>query len=371
MHLIDSFGVGGLENGLINIVNKLNTKKYIHVICSMTDSNDAISRIETDNFKWLGLGKKKADHLMVLKILHALKTNKPDIVHIRNQGPLLDGYIACKILKINRIIYSFHGKNYSDLNESINPIKAKIEEKILNKIPIISTLNIFMQKEMTIEKKIERSKIKILPNGVNTSIFYPPKDHSIDLKQRQLERQNKTIMIGAVGRLDRIKNYAIIVKACKILDSKFSNWKFCLAGDGDEKKYIEHIINNNNLNNKIYLLGNYNKIHLFLENIDIFIQPSLYEGFSNTILEAMAMKIPVIASNIGGNRNIVQNDVNGLLFNPEKEEELSLCILKYIQDRNFAFIMANNAYTMVKKKFTLDHMIDRYDKLYSGLMSVK
>jgi glycosyltransferase involved in cell wall biosynthesis len=377
-HLIDSFGIGGLENGIVNIINGLNKKKYYHVVCSMTNSNESIFKISTTNFSWIGLNKHKADRMMFIKIFRELKRVKPDIVHIRNKGSLIDGFIACKMTGVQNTIYSFHGRNYSEIFNRKKTLKHKIEAKILQKFNVIATLNSFMKEEL-IEEYDLPSDIVLLPNGVDLLKFKPPsfKEKHTNTRARDLNEtdeptsghKNKTILIGGVGRLDRIKNYEIIIEACKLLDSEFSNWNFLLAGDGESKKNIQDLISKSkeDLANKIHLIGNKNKICAFFKTIDIFIQPSFYEGFSNTILEAMAMKVPVIASNIGGNATMIRNGFNGLLFDPLDEKELMQCIKKYIQDKPFANKMAENAHKTIKNQYAMDHMVSRYDQLYTKI----
>ena len=308
-HIIYRLDYGGLENGLVNLVNRLPVNEFHHtVICitNYTEFRERIARPDVDVFE---LNKKSGkDPAYYFRLWKLLRKIKPNIVHTRNLGAI-DCNVIAKLSGVRHCIHSEHGWVIEDAY-------GKHKKHIL----LRKVCNIFINHYIALSKNIKKwllgtirvnnCKISQIYNGVDTDKFVA--NGQID---KRLENKEDIFTVVTVGRLDPIKNHMIQLQAIKFLKQnspeEYSNIRLKLVGDGQEKSNLETYLYENNLQESVMLLGSRNDICELLQDADIFILSSINEGISNTILEAMAVGLPVIATNVGGNPELVIHNETG------------------------------------------------------------
>lgn len=167
--------------------------------------------------------------------------------------------------------------------------------------------------------------------------------------------------LATVGRLDPQKNQILLVKAIGLLKNKYPNLSLTIYGEGPLRKELEHEISQLDLQNYIQLPGAIQNLPEQLINQDLFVFPSLYEGFPNALVEAMSLGLPVIASNCTGNRDVIQDGVNGLLFESNKPERLVGLIDSLLQSPPQAQGLGLEA-KKVAKTYQIDQIHQKWDK---------
>jgi sugar transferase (PEP-CTERM/EpsH1 system associated) len=305
------------------------------------------------------------DWRIVLKLAKFVKRTRPDVVHTRNWGAT-EGIIAARIAGVPVIIHGEHGWNYDDPNGKNS--KRRIARKILS--PMVDN---FVAVSDDIENwlinsiGIKRSKVKKIINGVDTKKFRPVKENTLGFNCKFMKGD---IIIGTVGRLDPIKNYDLLLKAFDKINSK-NKIRLIIVGDGPERKHLENLKNKLSCRDRIVFMGERKNLNEILRWLDIFVLPSKNEGMSNTILEAMATGLPVIATKVGGNPELVSNNITGLLISNGDVEELRQAITYYLENPKAIKIHGKRARIETECRFSLEKMIKKYEELYISICMTK
>ncbi|MDQ2833216.1 MAG: glycosyltransferase family 4 protein [Acidobacteriota bacterium] len=208
--------------------------------------------------------------------------------------------------------------------------------------------------------RIEAARVETIYNGIDLS--------------RSSSREpsvGEDVTITTVGNIRRIKGHDLFVQAAAELAQRFPNVSFSIAGEVLEPDFLvelQHLIRDLNLSKRFTLLGGARNIPELLSTADIFVMPSRSEGFSNAIIEAMAASLPVIATDVGGNAEAVQDGVNGFIIPPENAAALGQAIRRLLEDPVRARQMGAEGKRMVAEKFSKDAMMSRTVEAYAGLL---
>jgi len=352
LHYVSAFPQGGLEKLLLYFLKASKNDVTVVIMNDYVDEYLKQELIKTVD-KVYFLNKKKANKnpKYLLQLLKIIKENKIDIIHTHDFGSMMWSTF-CKILKPKlKLVYTIHSspdvKNWNKLTLFINRtfvnMNIAISEAIFNDCVL---------------KKMKATKIY---NGVDTKKFIPA--------------QSKTQLFSIinVARITYyIKGLDVLVKAlkkCKDIGMKFTCNLVGGAVKGDKysiedlKKLIEDL----ELSEEIKFWGNREDIPELLAQSDLFILPSRFEGMPISLLEAMAAKLPVIASNISGSTELVEHEKNGLLFESENHNDLAEKILSLYNDREKMKCMAQNGYEYVQG-FDISIMCEKYWDLYKYLI---
>lgn len=350
-----------MENGLVNIIN--NTYDHFsHAICCVTHSGPSASKLETEiDIKEINKGKGN-DFKLIWRMAQQIKSINPDIVHTRTWGAT-DGIIAAALARTPIIVHSEHGWT-SDDQYGLNR-KRQIARRIL--CGFLATHCLTVSPQLTnwlIHKvKINKKKISTIINGVDTEKYRPTSDKKFKVS---LGLHPDTILIGTVGRLDPIKNHKLLINAFEALPHANKS-SLVIIGNGVEYSHLKQLIEASAYKEKIFLLGEKNEIEKIVPAFDILVSSSFNEGISNTILEALSCGVPIIASKVGGNVELVENMETGILFTSNIQTELVEAIRFYIENPETRIKHGKNARGNALRKFSLKRMITEYTGLYNRL----
>jgi glycosyltransferase involved in cell wall biosynthesis len=229
----------------------------------------------------------------------------------------------------------------------------------------VMTLNRRMQSELAAECSLPEDRIRIIANGVNVEAFRPREDRNVLRAVFGLPKDR--FIIGNVARLDPVKNHEVIVRAlCRLQEHGLKPF-FLLIGEGPQRAVLEQEIKRLRLAADVHLFGYSNRISELLNCMDVYVQSSLYEGFSNTVLEAMACGLPVLATDVGGTTDLFSDGQEGFFFQPDDVETLALLIMRLQQDNLLRCSMAEQARRRVVEHFSVHTMVRNYETLYLEL----
>lgn len=369
MHVVHSFGMGGLENGIVNLINLMNKDLFSHSICCMTNSGVFADRIRRDDVKIFELHKKSGnDFTLPIKMKQIFTKENVHIVHARGWGTYLESLIASKLTRsVKGCVFGFHGKTFEDLNVE-NKRRARIQRILSLFTDKILTLSQSMKLDYSQAVGINEDKISVIWNGVDLSRFAVNVDRTLERLKLGFSANN--FIIGCVARIDPVKDIGTLLKAFSLASKKYTNLKLLIVGDGSSLPLLKRDADYMGLNDTVVFTGIRDDVPVLLKIMDLYVQPSLYEGVSNTILEAMASGLPVVATNVGGNPEIVIDNATGLLIPPGNAEILKDTILSFYNDpekiKKFGSAGLNRAQT----EFSMERMIDSYEKFYKTLVSI-
>lgn len=309
------------------------------------------------------------DILSLWTLVCEFRRNKFDLVHTHTSKGGVIGRLAGFFAAVPQIIHSTHGSIYAD-NANIHAVSnSLIYKKILlwtekiagllsDKITVLSN----QEKELSVKIGLAKSeKLLVIPNGINTDVFRK-KEVDREYARKSLDMEEGGFYIITVGRLSTEKGHKILIEAFrKVLKEKTESRIFLgIVGDGPLKNEIEKANEDIIANGKLILYGYSSDIRKYLFAGDLFVLPSLYEGFGIALLEAMAAGLPVVASNVGGIPELLGDEFDGFLFPPGDSEELSRLIMK-ISAREKDINEKNSTRA---KLFNINEIIKKYYDIY-------
>src|SRR5262249_50339065 len=224
--------------------------------------------------------------------------------------------------------------------------------------------------------KVPQRKIVHIPNGVDTAKFRPldPNPTEATAKsglRHRLGLPAEGLLVGAVGRLDPVKDFPTLLRGFSQLTSQFPQTQLVIVGNGPVRDDLMKMARTLSIAPCLSFVGEQDDVASFLRCFDIFVQCSIFEGMSNTILEAMATGLPIVASDTGGNAELVVGGTNGILFPVGNVEALTEALKKYVSDPVLREHHADQSRQRALKHFDLNLMASRYANLYETALAVK
>jgi sugar transferase (PEP-CTERM/EpsH1 system associated) len=372
-HIIYRLQVGGLENGLVNLINNMPKEKYRHVIICIKEYTDFKDRITADDVELYALNKKDGNDLGVhVRLWKLLRKIRPTIIHTRNIGTI-EYSIVAKLAGVKYCVHGEHGRDMKDIDGSNNKyiyLRRMLSPFINNFIALSKDLQYWL-----IEKvRIPDDKIIQLYNGVDTKKFFPAIDKNLSATN-DCSAASNDFCIGTIGRFSEEKDQITLVKAFLLLLVKYDlsgiNIKLTLIGDGPLKEKLVRLLEDSSASKKTFMPGECNDIPAQLRGFDVFVLPSLGEGISNTILEAMSTGLPVIATNVGGNPELIQDNETGFLVEPNNPSDMAEKLYFYIKNPDLLVEHGKNSRDRVLNMFGIDNMVDNYLRVYDSLTMVQ
>lgn len=368
-HVVHRLDVGGLENGLVNIINSLPQGQFRHAIICLTDYSDFSQRI-VPAVELFALHRKEGkDISLYWKLYRLFRKLRPDIVHTRNLATL-EAQAPAWAAGVKYRIHGEHGWDMSDLggvNSRYRMLRSLFRPLIHRYIPLSEELETYLLKSVA----VPAHKITRIMNGVDTQRFYPAGFSESDSRPAGASANSDgRIIIGTVGRLAEVKNQTALVTAFIQLITDQPELKetvrLKLVGEGSLRPAIETMIEQAGIADLVCLTGARDDVPQQMRTMDIFVLPSLQEGISNTLLEAMASGLPVIATRVGGNPQLVIEGETGFLVEAGFCEELVARLSDYIRDIQMRQAHARAARERAEQQFSLQRMVSCYQKIYQG-----
>lgn len=358
-HVLYSFGnIGGLENGLVNILNSLRQDGFFHIVCSLSTLGSIRERVFARNVSYYALNKREGNDFSIpFKLYSIFKKEKIDVVHLRNWASMLEGFVAAKFAQVNKIIYSEHGRHFEDIWYR-HTLKTALKRYIFSHVDVLLCVSADLAREMAELYKLQR-KAKVIINGVDLDKFVPL-SHSEARKRYGWSKHEK--VIGTVARLDNGKNLDQLIEDISILGKENG---LVIVGDGPEKSKLENLIQQQGHKGRMILMGHQDDIPGLLNCFDVFALPSGSEGLSNVILEAMACGLPVVAYDVGGNKELIVNEKGGYLVDLNNRTGFSKAVESLIIDCVLRKQMGDYNRDRVSKKFSVKNMAASYSAMYA------
>ena len=369
-HIIYALGTGGMENGLVNIINRIPPEKFRHVIICLTKADDFSQRIQVEGVRIIELDMKPGHDLGIYwRVWKTLRTLKPDIVHTRNLASL-EMQVMSFLSSSAKRVHGEHGRDIYDLegkNKKYNMLRKLVRPFIHHYVAVSRDLEHWLVSTINVDSW----KIEQIYNGVDQAVF--GEQHSrpaLDMSEGFFSEN--MLVIGTVGRLAEVKDQGTLIEALNIIflsaPELRNKLKLMIVGDGPLKNFLQQKIESYQLQDSVWLAGDRNNVPDFLSQMNIFVLPSLGEGVSNTILEAMATGLPIIATNVGGNPELVHEAENGLLISVGDPNSLADAIINLINDPNLRNRMGKASLNRIRNDFSWDNTVNRYMALYDSLL---
>lgn len=352
--------LSGPQKMMLKLLRNLDRDKYEIYVISKPDGA-MVDKVRELGFHYIPIKSLRRnlsllDFINLGKVYHICKKYKFDIVHTHTSKMGFLGRIGAKLAGVPKVIHTAHGLPFHPFQ---NIVINKFYE-ILEKFAAL-----FCDKVVYVnnyERYLSVAK-RILPFEKTTTIYNGVEDLSYEISKS--DKKDSPFIVGTITRFSPPKEVIKLVKVAINICKKNENFKFIFVGDGTLYDKCVELVQANKMEERIFLPGWRNDIENWLSKFDVFILLSKWEGLPISILEAMAAGLPIIASNIKGNNELVSSE-NGYLVDVENREELEILIKSLPAKRKMLKKMGENSYKIMKQKFNLNKFIENYKKIYES-----
>ena len=361
--------MGGMENGVVNLINNMPAGRFRHAIACIEDYSDFRLRIRRPDVEVLAMHRSRVGVWAMRKRLYELcRDMRPAIVHTRNRSGL-DALLPARLAGVRVCVHGEHGRDVDDLdgeNNKLVLLRRMHRPLVTRYITVSKDLQSYLIKRVGIPP----GRITQIYNGVDTDRFKPSERKPPNILPERFIAEGKFV-IGTVGRLQAVKDQATLIRAFALLVQQRpgDSLHLALIGDGPLRPNLEHLIAELGLSDRVCMTGALDAVPQALNNLDLFVLPSLGEGISNTVLEALASGLPVIATAVGGNVELVREGQSGEFFKPGDTQTLTRLLLRYVNDVHRRHNHSHAAREFALSDFSLATMVDRYTQVYEDLLN--
>ena len=369
-HMIFRLDVGGLENGLVNLINWMPADRYRHAVICLTDSTEFKLRILRSDVPIIDLHKRPGHDLGVyVRAWKALHVLRPDIVHTRNL-PTLEFLLLSALTLRARRVHGEHGRDVYDLDGSsrkYNAFRRLVSPFVHHYTAVSSDLATWLTRTVG----VPTSSVSHILNGVDVDRFRPRSGLRPGVVPERFTKPG-TVIVGTVGRMQKVKDQLTLVQAFILLlqtDTRArERLRLVMIGDGPLREQAIRLIRTAQAESLAWLPGERADIHEVMQALDLFVLPSLAEGISNTILEAMACGLPVVATRVGGNPELVEEGKTGMLVPPADPALMAQAIGRYLDDEALLKVHGEAGRRRVLAQFSKEKMVAGYLAVYDSLL---
>lgn len=370
-HLIHRLDFGGLENGLVNLINHMPFDRYRHAVICLTDYSEFAQRINRSDVEVYALHKSPGKDLGVYKRLwKLLRQLKPTILHSRNLAAL-DSQVIAWLAGVPCRVHSEHGWDMVDLHGENTKYKIlrKIVQPFVHRFLALSKHQLrWMRRQLS----IPNNRLLHIYNGVDIERFNKRETESPQL-DIDWSPVSDPFVVGTVGRMQTVKDQLTLAKAfvelCSNRPEVRERLRLIMVGDGPLREQVNTLLTEAGVRDLAWLPGSRNDIAAILAQMDLFVLPSLNEGISNTILEAMASGLPVLATDVGGNPELVLRGMTGQLVPPQQPKRMAESIAWYLDQPHAAKAQGCAARARIEQEFSLQTMVTRYLDFYDSSLA--
>ena len=360
LYVITSLGIGGAENLLLSYLKLLDRSKYNFFVCALREKpDDLVSEISNyAEVTKLGM-KNKFNPRVIFQLIKLIKKTQPDIIHTHLFQARFYSTIAHQFSRRSVLITHKHN--------NVNPKKHNVFI-LLEMLSII-----FNKKVIAISQSVKDSlkkfelvpdnKIFVLTNGIDYLKFNKTaisRDFAV----------NRPLIIGTVCRLEWQKGLSYLLLAMKIILAKFPETRLEIVGDGSLLGELQDLSKKLSISKSVSFFGKFTEVIPFYNRMDIFVLPSLYEGFGIVLLEAMASGVPVVATNVDGIKEVVVDGKSGILVPPKNPEAIANAVTHIIEDPQLRKDLVDEGFNRARLFDIQEHLL-KLDNLYNNLLGVE
>jgi len=359
-HIINSMEVGGAQRQVLNLFRAIGRDRFdLRLIC-LAEKGAFGERLEREGFPVQALGKGRGiDPRMLIRLVRLLRQWKPDIVHCTVFTANLWGRLAAKLAGVRILIA--HEQSTVSLEKRHRRVIDRVLSRWTHRVLAVSD---DLRRRVIAEERIDPQRVEVLYNAIECDAFdSPPTEPLPALPGRRGFR------VGIVGRLEYRKDHLTAVRAAARVVAQVPEAVFCLVGDGPERSRIENEIARLGLADHVRLLGERDDVARLLHAFDLYVLCSVTEGLSLSILEAMAAGLPVVATRVGGNPELLDQGRAGILIPARDPDALADAIIDLLINREKASALGRAARERARRSFDIRTVARRLEEIYERALA--
>ena len=369
-HVMYRFDTGGLENGVVNLINHMPADAYRHIVVSLTEITSFRQRVTRGDVEFIALGKPPGQGLWQFpKWYRMLRSVKPDIVHTRNLAAL-ECQLPAWAARVPVRIHGEHGRDVSDLDGS-NTTYQRVRRMYRPFVHHYMALSRDLADYLAQKIMVPAGRITQVYNGVDTDRFQPAPDGPRPIAGCPFD-PTRHWLVGTVGRMQPVKDQLMLARgfvfALEQAPALQSTMRLVMVGDGPSRAQVQAALEEAGVAELAWLPGERQDVADVMRGLHAFALPSLAEGISNTILEAMASALPVVATDVGGNADLVQSGHTGEIVPPGDPSGMARYLVQLAADPQRARTMGLAGRQRAQATFSMQAMVSNYRRVYDTQM---
>jgi glycosyltransferase involved in cell wall biosynthesis len=363
-HFISSLGIFGAENVLLSLAQYRHQKNLPVFVIGIEHRSQA-GQVLMQKAQALGIPtcSLKSSSRFDLKLIHnlrkSLQDNHIEVLHTHNYKSTLIGWLAARPLNI-ALVATVHG--YTDMNGKVSLYEALDRFVLRISFDQVAVVQEKLLSDMPAAKRV------VIRNGIDIKKFARSKEEGQRIRQ-QYHIHEDDFVIGSVGRLSPEKNQKFLLETAALIMKQNPKVKVLLVGDGSERKNLEALCKKLHIESNVVLTGIAEDVASMYQAMDVFVLSSLTEGIPLTILEAMASRVAVVATRVGGIPQIVHDKENGLLVDSQDVTALKAKIEWLMQNPQQRQTLAKAGAVFVEQKCSLGNMGRQYEQVYESAIT--
>ncbi len=366
VHVVHRFDTGGMENGMVNLFTTLPPERFRHTVIALTDYSDFRQRIHAQAVDFHALHRAPGHGLGWTKRLwRLLRDLKPDLLHTRNLAALEAQFVAAAA-GIRATVHGEHGRDVFDLygqNWKYKLLRRAARPFVSNYIAVSRDLETWLRLSIGVPPR----KLHQIYNGVDHAKFSPREGTRPAILPAGFAADD-SLVFGSVGRMVEVKDYPTLVEAYiqlhRSAPALAAGTRLVIVGEGPARAACQRRLDAAGLAGYAWLPGERDDIAELMRGFDVFVLPSKNEGISNTILEALASGLPVVATAVGGNVELVDDGVNGRLVKAGDAASMAQALLDYCEAPDTLRSHGEAARGEAEARFSIPAMAEAYATVY-------
>lgn len=367
VHVVYSFGIGGLENVIVQLINRLPHDQFEHVVLSLTTVSDFRQRIERTDVQYIELNKQPGHAIgLYPQIWKLFRRLRPDVVHSCNLAALEVVPLAW-LAGVPLRIHAEHGWDAHDpngANTRYQRLRRLYRPFVSRYVAVSKDIHSYLGRAVG----VPAGKRSLIPNGVDTDQFRPPSGSRQAVQGCPFD-PSLHLLVGTVGRLQTVKNQPLLARAFVLMLSEhpelMDRARLVIVGEGPLRAEVESVLEQADLSHLAWLPGNRSDVPEVLRMLSIFVLPSQTEGTSCTLQEAMATGLPIVATAVGGTPDLL-GEGPGTLVPSGDASKLAHAMYAVLTDAGLRESMGGLARERSLTVFGIDALTRSYENLFQG-----
>lgn len=360
-HFVENLDRGGLERMVLELA-KLQQQQGHHcqVVC-LYEAGSLAHELDASGIPVRACQKREGvDFRALLRARRAVRAHATEVLHTHNAVAHYQGVLATRGLGIRYVINTRHG-----MGGNQPPGRREwLFRRAMNATDKVVAVCEAARRDAVRRGLVPAEKAAVVPNGIRLSAFQSGTNAMHEHIVQMLKLPEHTQVIGTVGRLNWAKDQVNLIRAFARVHASRPDTALLLIGEGELRQTLHDCAISEGVADHVYFLGDRNDVHSLLQGLDLFVLSSLSEGYSMALLEACATGLPIVATDVGGNGEIIRDGDNGRLVPAEDSDALATAMLALLREPAHALAQGNAARAWVESHGSLETMAARYTQLY-------
>ncbi len=361
-HILYGLGVGGIETLAVKLCNRMDSTRFDHLIVSLTRVDELEPELEPGAARVVYFDKGPGTDVQIYpRIARLMLRERPDVVHTRNWATFLEGVVPSLAARVPGRLHSFDGMNAGELGPE-RKRRVVVQRLLLRYVDKVVARSDAMRDAMCSLLHLDPANVDLIADGIDLDRFDRPVDRVAVRGRFGLSADD--IVVGIVARLDPVKDHGTLLEAMAVAVAKEPRLKLLVVGGGPLAGDLADRAAALPCSSHIVFAGQQLDVPALYRAMDIYAQPSLYEGVSGAILEAMAARLPVVTTPVGGTVDIVADGVTGLLVPVKNPAALGDALVRVASDPALGGRLGAAGRRLVETRYSLEQVVNQYARAY-------